>query len=50
MIFHLPEEKQDSIISGCKNFLEKHTATIQEVAKVIGLLVASSLVNCITDN
>jgi ribonuclease HI len=41
MIVQLPEERQNSIISGCKSLLKKPTATIREVAKIIGLIVAS---------
>lgn len=41
MIVELPENRQQSIISACKNLFKKCTATIREVAKVIGLVVAS---------
>lgn len=41
MIVSLPEEKKQNIITQCTNLFTKNTAKIRQVAKVIGLIVAS---------
>lgn len=41
MIVLLPKERQDKIIQECQNLYDRSQASIRQLAKVIGLLVAS---------
>ena len=41
MVVFLPESRQESILVSCRKLVSKSTTSIREVAKVIGLLVAS---------
>ena len=41
MIVYLPLERRHTLMSGCKKLRNKSIATFKEVARVIGLIVAS---------
>ncbi|XP_060591829.1 uncharacterized protein LOC132746624 [Ruditapes philippinarum] len=41
MVVTLPKERQDKIVLECQNLCNKSVASIRQVAKVIGLIVAS---------